>query len=222
MTGEHGPVVVSLDDPTAFERAAALLRSGEAIALPTDTVYGLASLALDAQAQQRLFEIKHRPSQVSIAVLAADLTAAESLVRFTPLAQRLAERFWPGALTLVAEMRPETPAHLGNGETLGVRVPSEPLVRSLATPPGATSPASSRSSSSVGPLAVTSANIHGQDTPTSAAEIAEMFPELPLVIDGGVRAGPASTVADVTGGEPVVLREGDITAEALMTATQDA
>ena len=240
MRGHRGRAVVSLENPACLERASELLGAGEVIALPTDTVYGLASLALDADAQQRLFDIKRRPARFSIAVLAADVATAESLVRFTPLARLLAERFWPGPLTLVAPMLPGLPAHLGNGSTLGVRVPAEQLVRRLAAPPGVLGSLGSRFPSrvstaagsvavgsdgarpfAVGPLAVTSANLHGEATPTSAADIAEMFPDLRLVIDGGVRCGPASTVVDATGDQPVVLRDGGVSREALAAACED-
>ena len=217
--GEAGPSVVGVDDPAALEWAAELLRRGEAVALPTDTVYGLAVRAADASAQHRLFELKRRPRQFSIAVLVSDLAAAEMLVRLTPSARLVAQRFWPGPLTLVAELRPDAPRHLGDGATLGVRVADEPLVRRLAAPPstaGAGAGAGADAAvSAVGALAVTSANIHGETTATTAEELAAQFPQLELVIDGGTRDGPASTVADVTGADPVILRQGAVGLDAL-------
>ena len=215
--GEAGPSLVAVDDPAALGWAAELLLRGEAVALPTDTVYGLAVRAADANAQRRLFEFKRRPRQFSIAVLVSDLAAAEMLVRLTPSARLVAQRFWPGPLTLVAELRPDAPRHLGDGATLGVRVADEPLVRRLAAPPSSAGAGAGAGAavSSVGPLAVTSANIHGEATATTAKELAEQFPELELVIDGGTRDGPASTVADVTGTDPVILRQGAVALDAL-------
>lgn len=179
----------------AIAAAVAALRAGEPVGVPTDTVYGLAADAADADAIQRLFELKQRPEDRSIAVLVADLTAAETLVRLTPPARRLAERFWPGPLTIVAARRPEAPPHLGTGDTIGVRVPDDDIMRAIAGP---------------APLAVTSANLHGGPTPSTASGVAELFPTLDLVVDGGPRPGASSTVVDMTGSAPVVLREGPV------------
>ena len=211
--GEAGPSLVAADDPAALAWAAELLHRGEAVVLPTDTVYGLAVRAADANAQQRLFELKRRPPQLSIAVLVSDLAAAETLVRLTPSARLVAQRFWPGPLTLVAELRLDAPRHLGDGATLGVRVADEPLVRTLTAPPSTAG--AGAAATAVGPLAVTSANIHGETTATTAKELAAQFPQLELVIDGGTRDGPPSTVADVTGADPVILRQGAVALDAL-------
>ena len=183
------------------ERSAALaaaldaLRTGEPVGMPTDTVYGLAADAADSDAVQRLFELKERPPDLSIAVLVAELAAAETLVDFTPQARRLAEHFWPGPLTIVAARMSTAPPHLGTGTTIGVRVPDDDTMRAIAGP---------------GPLAVTSANLHGGPTPSTAQGVTELFPTLSLVIDGGPRPGASSTVVDMTGTAPVVLREGPI------------
>ncbi len=179
----------------AIAAAAAALRAGEPVGVPTDTVYGLAADAADADAIQRLFELKERPVDRSIAVLVADLAAAETLVRLTPPARRLAERFWPGPLTIVAARRPEAPPHLGTGATIGVRVPDDDIMRAIAGP---------------APLAVTSANLHGGPTPSTAQGVAELFPALGLVVDGGPRPGSSSTVVDATGAAPEVLRQGPV------------
>ncbi len=191
---------------TPGQRAAAvaaaldLLRDGEPVGVPTDTVYGLAADAADADAVGQLFELKERPADRSIAVLVADRAAAEALVQFAPQARRLADRFWPGPLTIVAASRPDAPPHLGTGGTIGVRLPDDAAVRALAA---------------TGPLAVTSANIHGGPTPATAGGVAEMFGALALVIDGGPRPGASSTVVDMTGPAPAVLREGSISLEAI-------
>ena len=179
----------------AVAAARAALKAGEPVGVPTDTVYGLAADAADVDAIQRLFDLKERPADRSIAVLVADLAAAETLVDLTPEARRLAEYFWPGPLTIVAARRPEAPPHLGTGATIGVRLPDDDVMQAIAAP---------------GPLAVTSANLHGGPTPSTAQAVAELFPTLSLVVDGGPRPGSSSTVVDMTGSEPVVLREGPV------------
>ena len=197
---------VTNPEELAAAAAAALnaLRAGEPVGVPTDTVYGLAAGAGDADAIQRLFELKERPADRSIAVLVADLAAAAALVEFTPQAQRLAERFWPGPLTIVAPRTPSAPSHLGTGDTIGVRLPGDDIMQAIAGP---------------GALAVTSANLHGGPTPSTAQGVAELFPPLSLIVDGGPRPGASSTVVDVTGPDPVVLREGPVSLAEIVAAT---
>ena len=190
----------------AVDAALSALRRGEAVGVPTDTVYGLAAGAADADAIQQLFELKDRPAERSIAVLVADLAAAETLVELTPSARRLAERFWPGPLTIVASRRPAAPAHLGTGTTIGVRLPGDDMMQAIAGP---------------GPLAVTSANLHGGPTPSTAQGVADLFPALGLVVDGGPRPGASSTVVDMTGDVPTVLREGPISLDEILAAAQE-
>ena len=190
----------------AVSAALAALRDGEAVGVPTDTVYGLAADAADADAVQKLFELKGRPAERRIAVLAADQSSAESLVLLTPQARRLAQCYWPGPLTLVADRAPGAPSHLGDDATIGVRVPDNDVVRAIAA--------------SHGPLAVTSANLHGAPTPSTADGVAELFPTLSPVIDAGPRPGASSTVVDVTGTTPVVLREGPISLDEILAAAQ--
>ena len=189
----------------AVSTATAALRRGEVVGVPTDTVYGLAADATDVEAIQQLFELKERPSERTIAVLVADLAGAESLVKLTAQARRLAERFWPGPLTIVAPRRPEAPEHLGTGATIGVRVPDDETMRAIAGP---------------APLAVTSANLHGDPTPSTAQGVAELFPALRLVIDGGPRPGASSTVVDATAPVPAVLREGPVSLAEILAVVQ--
>lgn len=170
------------DEVAAVVRA---LRAGGAVVLPTDTVYGLAALPGH---EDRLYALKDRPEQVPIAVLVADAEQAATLGRFGPLARRLAERFWPGPLTLVVE-------RLDGAGTVGIRCPDHNLLRAVAL--------------EVGPVPTTSANRHGVATPATAAEAAASLAGTPdLVVDGGPCEGVASTVVDVTGSELRVLREG--------------
>ena len=193
--------------PAAVAAALAALRGGEPVAVPTDTVYGLAASASDPGAVHKLFQLKGRPAERRIAVLVADQSSAESLVLLTPRARRLAERYWPGPLTLVADRAPGAPSHLGDDATIGVRVPDDEVVRAIAA--------------SHGPLAVTSANLHGAPTPSTAQGVAEQFPALRLVINGGPRPGASSTVVDVTGTTPVVLREGPISLDEILAIVSE-
>lgn len=187
----------------AVTAALAALQDGEPVGVPTDTVYGLAADAADADAIQRLFDLKERPADRSIAVLVADLAGAETLVEVNLSARRLADRFWPGPLTVVAGRTAEAPSHLGSGSTIGVRVPDDDIMRAIAGP---------------GPLAVTSANLHGGPTPATAQGVADLFPTLSLIVDGGPRPGASSTVVDVTGAIPVILREGPISLDEILAA----
>jgi L-threonylcarbamoyladenylate synthase len=187
-----------LADPATLDRVTAALLAGRAVVLPTDTVYGVAALPAHEDELRRL---KGRPDSVPIAVLVADVGQAE-LALGAPLpatAVRLAATFWPGPLTLVAPT--------ASGATLGVRCPDHAFVRAVAA--------------AVGPLATTSANRHGEPTPAEAqAAAASLVGPVAVVVDGGTLAGTASTVVDATGPAPVILREGDISSEAVAAAVR--
>jgi len=177
----------------------AALRRGAVVVIPTDTVYGIAARADDADAMARLFALKGRDAGKSIAVLVADLGQARSLTthrldRFAP--------FWPGPLTVVVPRAADAVLHIGTDDsTVGIRCPDDAFVRRLAL--------------EVGPIAATSANESGAPTPATASEIAAIFPSIALVVDGGPRHGVASTVVDATVDPPVVLRAGALTRTAL-------
>lgn len=167
------------------EEVAGVLRAGGAVVLPTDTVYGLAALAGH---EDRLYELKDRPDAVPIAVLVAGPEQAAAAGRFDERSRRLVDALWPGPLTVVVE-------RVDGTGTVGLRCPDDPWLRALCE--------------AVGPLPTTSANRHGRPTPPTAAEAAaDLAGEADLVVDGGPRGGVASTVVDVTGDEPRVLREG--------------
>jgi tRNA threonylcarbamoyl adenosine modification protein (Sua5/YciO/YrdC/YwlC family) len=177
------------------------LRAGQVVVLPTDTVYGVATLPAFTA---RLFEVKARPTEVALPVLAADVDQALSLAaEVSPVARRLAERFWPGGLTLVLARATHVDWDLGGTDTatIGVRVPDHDVPRRLA--------------GELGPLVTTSANRHGRPTPETAAGVAAELGQGLLVVDGGRCAGAPSTVVAVTGDEWRVLREGRIPADAL-------
>jgi tRNA threonylcarbamoyl adenosine modification protein (Sua5/YciO/YrdC/YwlC family) len=185
--------------PTDLDVAERALRAGQLVGLPTDTVYGLAADAFHTGAADRLFAAKRRPRDVDLPVLVTGPEQMGDLATGIPdVVYRLIDRFWPGALTLVLPRRPEVVADLGEDEaTIGVRCPDHEVVRDLCR--------------RVGPLATTSANLHGEPTATTAAEVAALFGSaVPVVLDGGTCAGSPSTVIDCTGLEPKLLREGRI------------
>jgi L-threonylcarbamoyladenylate synthase len=201
------------DGPAGRAEAIRVLRDGGIVALPTDTVYGLAAWLETPGGIERLFEAKGRSADRAIAVLLADAAQAETLAVLTPAARRLAEAFWPGGLTLVLAQppdRPALPAALTGGRpTIGLRVPDHPAPRALAA--------------ALGPLPTTSANVSGQPEARDANEIeARLGAALDLILDGGPAAGGApSTVVDASGQEPRILRIGAIASEAIESCLRD-
>jgi L-threonylcarbamoyladenylate synthase len=188
-------VIGSLDD------ALAALRAGKVVAVPTDTVYGVAA-ALPAAAS--LFAVKQRPRDVALPILIADESQLDGIVAtpLPPVAEELIAKWWPGPLTLVLDRDVSFTVDLGgdarSSPTVGVRLPASDLVRTLCA--------------GIGPLAVTSANLHGRPTPPDAAGIAaELGAAVAVVVDGGTCAGAPSTVVRVTRhGTVAVLREGAV------------
>jgi tRNA threonylcarbamoyl adenosine modification protein (Sua5/YciO/YrdC/YwlC family) len=178
------------------------LLAGAVVVLPTDTLYGVGAVPTDPAAMERLFALKGRGQDAPIAVLCG--TALQALGLVDPachhLVEPVAERWWPGPLTLVLPRRDDVELHLGEpASTVGVRVPDHPLVRAVTA--------------RVGPIAVSSANRHGQPTAVTAEEARlEFGDEVAVVVDDGPLAGTASTVLDATGPEWRVLREGPLPA----------
>jgi L-threonylcarbamoyladenylate synthase len=177
------------------------LRAGGVVALPTDTVYGLAALPTLPDATARLFALKARGAEAPIAVLCADAVRALSLAdpaALTDEVRRIADRLWPGPLTLVVPRLPGVGYELGEpADTVGVRCPDHPVVRAIAA--------------ALGPIATSSANRHREPTSPTAEGVAATFGgELALVVDGGRCEAPPSTVVAVTGTTWSVLREGPI------------
>ena len=207
------------DGPAGREEAANALARGGVIAIPTDTVYGIA-VALDtAGGIERLFAAKSRPPDKAIALLLADPAQAAEIGEITRHAATLADRFWPGGLTLVVPRKRDRPlpAALTGGAlapgaipTVGLRVPNHDAPRAIAR--------------SVGPLPTTSANRSGEPEARDADEIERLLGDaLELILDGGRAAGgPASTVVDVTGDVPRILRAGAIAADEIDGCLDDA
>jgi L-threonylcarbamoyladenylate synthase len=174
-------------------RAAQLIRSGGVIAFPTDTVYGLGAAADDEVATRRVFHIKGRPVGLPLILMVAAESQLENFVHVDSRSEAMMRRWWPGPLTLIL--------HARGGGTLGVRIPKHKVALELLR--------------AAGPLLTTSANLHGKDPAMSAAD-AEL-PGVMAVLDGGAApGGVASTVLDLTGPEPHVLREGAITTPELL------
>jgi L-threonylcarbamoyladenylate synthase len=207
-----GPPVVPDGDP-ARALAVEHLRAGRIVAIPTDTVYGIAAWIDLPDAVERLFAAKRRPPEKAVAVLLADADQAWTLGVATPAARVLAGRFWPGGLTLVLPVRQDAvlPRVLAAGAaTIGVRVPGHAAPRALARV--------------LGPLPTTSANLSGEPGAHDAAAIAASLGDaLALVIDGGpIHGGPASTVVDCTRDRPVILRAGTIPPDAIRATLEAA
>ena len=193
-------------DAAAVERAAALIRAGQLVAFPTETVYGLGADALDAKAVNGIFAAKGRPSDNPLIVHVADIgQAGEVAVTDDPRFAALAEAFWPGPLTLVVPKRPSVPDAVTAGlDTVGVRMPDHPVALALIRV--------------AGPIAAPSANRSGLPSPSRAEHVQrDMEGRIPMILDGGAcRVGLESTVVSLTGEKAVVLRPGGVTPEMLM------
>ncbi len=187
-------------DAAGIEAAVRALTSGRVVAIPTDTVYGLAVDPHRHGSADRLFALKDRPREVRLPVLVSDEEQVLQAASVVPdVARRLMSRFWPGALTIVLPRRPGSSADLGADEaTVGVRCPAHPVPLALCA--------------LTGPLATTSANPHGKEPLTTAEAVKAAFGDgVAVVLDGGTCAGLPSTVVDCTGStEPALLRQGRI------------
>jgi L-threonylcarbamoyladenylate synthase len=193
----------------AVKRAAELLRAGEVVALPTETVYGLAANALDAAAVARIFAVKGRPSHNPIIIHVSDLAMARRFSASWPdAAERLARSFWPGPMTLVLPRTEEVPDIVtAGGSTVGIRWPSHPFMQAVIRECGF-------------PLAAPSANPSNFISPTNAQHVlATLGDRIKLIVDGGQsQVGIESTVVDVSSAKVAILRPGMIHAESLVAA----
>jgi L-threonylcarbamoyladenylate synthase len=196
------PLRVDPDDPepALVEQAAALLRAGELVVYPTDTLYALGAIASDGRAAARVRAAKGRDDRKPLPLVAADLDQARALCAEWPAnAEKLAARFWPGPLTLVVSSAPHVPPQVTAGAgTVAVRVPGLVLARRLCAAAGA-------------PLVSTSANLSGAAAPLTCEEaVAAVGAAVALAIDGGPGRPAPSTVVDLTADEPRLLRAGAI------------
>ena len=188
-------------DATALAEAVSVLRAGGLVAFPTDTVYGVAAHAFLPAAVERLYVVKERPLDKAIPLLLGDVEDVDGVVREIPaVARRLIERFWPGGLTIVLPARSHLPAIVTAGTgSVALRLPDHAVPRALARALGA-------------PLAATSANLSGQPSPRTAADVvADLGGRIALVLDGGpCPGGVDSTVVDLTVSPPRIARAGAI------------
>jgi L-threonylcarbamoyladenylate synthase len=199
--------VIKADHPCAIPHSVDILQHGGLVAFPTDTVYGLAALPFNAEYVERLFSAKGRSNTRAIAILIGDYSDLNKVVdQFNGKSMRLAKHFWPGPLTLVVPKLQSLPDALSQDGTIGIRMPDHPIALELLR--------------NIGPLAVTSANISGEENANTAAEVhRQLNGRVHLILDGGkTTGGVPSTVLDCISASMTILRQGPITLEAIEAA----
>lgn len=182
-----------------IDEALAAILDGQVVGMPTDTVYGVGVDPFNLDAVERLFELKGRPEHKPVGVLVATIDQAREIGEITEIAAELAERHWPGALTLIVTPKVVLSDWVGDKQrrTVGIRVPDYPVARDLLKVSG--------------PLAVTSANRSGGQETMSDREARNVFgDEVAVYLEGRAPGGQASTVVDATGPDLAVLREGPV------------
>ncbi|MBT3188300.1 MAG: threonylcarbamoyl-AMP synthase [Anaerolineae bacterium] len=197
--------IIPTSSSNALPIALKLLRAGELVAFPTDTVYGVGTLAFNAAGAEKIYQAKKRPPDKALPILLADIEDFEKVAINVPeMARKLAEKFLPGALTIILPKHPDIPDVISSLDTVGIRIPDHDFTRTLLR--------------AAGPMAVTSANISGKNSPISAEEVyAQLKGRLPLILDGGIALGGIpSTVVDCTGNKMKVLREGEISEKRIL------
>ncbi len=199
--------ILLANSPQALQSALAVLHAGGLVAFPTDTVYGVGALAFDEQAVESIYAAKQRPVEKAIPVLIGEDEDLGKVAEEIPLfATKLIARFWPGPLTVLVPKKPSLPAVVSATATVGVRIPDHEVARALLR--------------LAGPMAVTSANISSQPSPTTAEEVHQQLGgRSALIIDGGkTPGGSPSTLVDCTGTDIQILREGPVSREQLINA----
>jgi tRNA threonylcarbamoyl adenosine modification protein (Sua5/YciO/YrdC/YwlC family) len=205
---------IDVDHPSreALMAAAEAVLRGGVIAFPTDTVYGLGCSLFDVSAVEMVARLKRRDPSLAVISLIPEARQVEGLAsEISPLAQRLIQRYWPGPLSLIFRAAPIVPARVrGAGGTIALRVPADRLCQALLDVIG-------------GPVVSSSANLSGQPPAETAQEVVQMFGnQLDLVIDGGPRRGnPPSTLVDVSGPRPRLLRHGALDVRAELGSYED-
>ena len=206
----HLPLIQGMQGK--IETAVDVLSRGGVAAIPTDTLYGLAACAFDERAVEKVYDLKGRPEGMALPLLLSKPEDIEQCAAgLTEGAMALAERFWPGAVTLVVRKRAEVPDIVTAGmETVALRVPDHPVPREIANLLGA-------------PITGTSANLSGRPGLTSADAVRKEFGDaLEFVLDGGVAmGGVASTIVDMTGEDVRILREGSVSRDEILAALDD-
>jgi L-threonylcarbamoyladenylate synthase len=197
--------VLSATSPLAISRALDVLRVGGLVAFPTDTVYGVGALAFDGKAVKSIYAAKERSIEKAIPVLIGEVADLGSVTEeIPPIATKWIARFWPGPLTVLFPKKPSLPTVVSATSTVGVRIPDHEVARDLLR--------------LAGPMAVTSANISSQPSPTTAEEVYQQLGgRIALIIDGGkTPGGVPSTLVDCRVEEIQILREGPISKEQLL------
>jgi L-threonylcarbamoyladenylate synthase len=205
---DSGGTIVLPADADGVARAGKILRQGGLVAFPTETVYGLGADALEAAAVRGIFAAKGRPADDPLIVHVASAAHVGRVAHLSQLAERLAERFWPGPLTLVLPKTPAVPTEVTAGlETVAVRVPAHPVAQALLK-------------AADQPLAAPSANLFSRLSPTRVEHVLEdLNGRIDAILDGGpTRLGLESTIVDVTGAQPRLLRPGGLAAEEIEAA----
>lgn len=185
----------------AIDEAAKWIRAGQVVAIPTDTLYGLAADPFNAEAIARVFEVKGRAAERALPLIAADARQiALHLGQLPPVAVRLADRFWPGPLTMLMPAAPSLSRDLTGGTgKVGVRIPADPIARAVCAACGR-------------PVTATSANVSGEPAAATPDEVERSLGDrIEFLLDAGpTRGGAPSTILDVTEGEPRLVRAGAI------------
>ena len=188
-----------------IEQGISILKQGGLVAFPTDTVYGLGAGATLPEAVERVFEVKGRPRNMALPLLLANISQIGDVAQVPPIAWLLIRNFLPGALTIVLPKSALIPDIVtAGGTTVAIRIPAHPIPIALVEGLGT-------------PVTGTSANVSGQPSPLTAEEVYnQLGDKIDFIIDGGrCPGGTESTVVDVSGGEPVIRREGAISRKAL-------
>ena len=205
----HKPLIISLKKPEALTESSKILMNNGVIVIPTDTVYGIACLAFNTTAIERIFSIKSRAVTKALPILIGDLEQLELIAKpINKNAEKLVKTFWPGALTLVVLRKHNLPENLSPYPTVGVRMPNHAWLIELIK--------------NVGPLATSSANLSGQPEAHNVLEIIEALNEkIDLIVDGGQSTMTLpSTVVDCSGNGIKILREGPIKSTAILNLIQ--
>ncbi len=199
--------IMAMDDPKALALAAEILQDGGLVAFPTDTVYGLGALVFNDQAVSRISDVKGRGNEKAIPILIANIAQLHLVTaEVNSESEKIARFFWPGPLTVVLPRHPSIPDAVTPLPTVGVRIPNFPSTITLL--------------SITGPMAVSSANISGRGSSSTARGVqAQLDGKIPLILDGGVTPGGIpSTVMECVQGNPAILREGPISLKDVLNA----
>jgi len=182
--------------------AAEMIKKGELVAFPTETVYGLGANGLNVEACRKIFAAKGRPSDKPLSLHVASLEMAEKIAKITAQAEKLFEMFCPGALTIILPKNKIVPDFVTGKSSVGIRFPANDVALRLIKLSGV-------------PIAAPSANLSGKTPPKTAQEVfSNLSGKIPLILDGGqCEFGISSTIIDLTGSEPKILRHGAISAE---------